>query len=235
MVKYVPIQLIQHSLKENITKPLRLYIYLKNESRNGMVKYTDIVSQKTLTYLAISKRTSYRHLAILIGLNWVNKDIHGNLFLRSWKRLEITTGLRFTSKVEFHQNYIIKDAFLGYFMGAVISYQCKLKKHIEWKERKKGGSLPILDLQYPISISYLSNLLKIPASTVQSYKILAIENGFVIRIKKNERVKIINKNLNIRELRKNWAENSFPIYHKGSLIIVHPDNFKPCLRFKRYR
>lgn len=242
MVKHVPIRLIQYCITNKLIKQLRLFLYLKYKTSDGIIRSSKEEVSNIITHLGVCEKTYYRQIKSLVDLKFLNKDKCGFLYLRSWKRLEALLGLESKSRVDFHLSYINKTNHKGYFMGAVICYQCKLKNHHERKkrykmtksERKKRRSLPICKLWHPLSISYLSKILKIPKSTVQLYINEAVKRGFVIR-RKNIVAEDIGSNVDINLLRKNWTKGSFPIYKFGKLFIIKPDSFRPQLHFKRFR
>lgn len=235
MIRYVPIQLIQYCITNGLAKQLRLFLYLKHVAESGIIQDPNADIANTIEHLGISKRTYNRHIKDLRDLKFIDNDKRGVLYLRSWKRLETILGLKFKSRVDFHISYIRVKTNRGYLMGAVMSYQCKLKNYLTWRERENRRSLLVHDLQHPLSITYLANLLKISKSTAQSYRAEAIKHSFVIRTKNVEVIDVQNKNIDINLLRRGWTENSFPKLKDGKLFILKTDTFKPQLRFKRYR
>lgn len=235
MVRYVPVQFIQDCIMNGRMKELRFFLFLKDYSKEGVLYRFNQHKTFVANDLKLSERTISRLLRKLFLLKWIGVNKKGDLFIRGWNRLEILVECKFKSRVEFNRGYLHKDIYTGYFMGAVISYQCKLKNYELWKGSKNGGSIPFHNPQHPISVSFLSNLLKLPQSTIINHKKKAIKYEFVKRYRNISVIPNNSEQINIKELQKNWCGKSFPLLCDGGLKIINADSFIPLLTFKRYR
>ncbi len=236
MIRYIPIQLIEHVLKENQKNEFRTFLYLKNISTTGVIKRKE-TALDIIKGLDISKKTFNRHLNVLKEKRFLSIDSRDNIFLRSWQSIALKTNLHFTAKVEFHIKDLDKEKYKGFLMGAIISYYYKLKVFLKRKELKKGGSRQLSERMQPLSLSYLSKTLQIPQTSIVRLKNEAIKNKYVYRKKDIQTTDIDIKNINIKNLRRNWnVENTgFPIIHREKIKIVNPDLFIGHLVIKRFR
>ncbi|GFD92206.1 hypothetical protein KUL156_41770 [Alteromonas sp. KUL156] len=214
----------------------KTFLYLKYKFDKGVFNKKDL-KEEDFEVLNISRRTFYRHLEWLLKSRLVNEDSHGNIFFRSWKNIECSLGLHFTSKVDFHYSYLLNDNYKGYMMGAIITYYYKLKEFIELRESKKGGLKQIRERFQPLSISYFSGVLNLSKSTVFRLKEEAINSGFIVRKRNLRKTGIKAKEFNINKLRESWSDynTGYPKLIKGELVIVESDLLRGRLRLKRYR
>lgn len=236
MVRYVPVQLIQYALAKKVASEFRTFLFLKNYSKTAVILLAVETRVDIQLGLCISRRTLERHIKNLTALNWIGTDNHNRYFIRSWEALKLICEIDFLSRVEFTTNYISKENHIGYFMGAVIAYQCKLKRAKEWRERRLERSKQPISQLHPLSISYLSNLIKLPESTVRGYKQKAILLKFVYRKKNKIKYGRKPRDVNLKQFRSIWADQpSYPILIQNTIYLILPDSFNSTLHFKKYK
>lgn len=235
MIKSIPIQLLHFVMSSNKENEFRTFLMLKIHSSTGVLEKGGEIEKNTIRKLQISVKTYKRHLDKLSEYNFLNED-EERIFLRGWKYINQQNGIRkFTSKVELCEDYISKDKFRGYFMGALISYHCRVLNFIKREERKNEGSRQSRNIKHPLSLTYLASLLKISKSKVTKYKKDAIKFQFVHRTKNLCNTKINTSRNSIKELRANRIVGTYPINVKGKLVLVETDTYKPLLITRRFR
>ncbi len=171
----IPVELCQFCLKNKISKPFQLYMYLKVHC-SGKMKTTknDIELIKTaLEYK--SDRSVANNLKRLLDYNFIGFNAaSGYYFIRGFDKIRIMYGFTRRKAVCFHMSDL--KHFKGFLAGAVITNLILVQEGREKAaERRKGRSNQTASSPpYPIANSVLAKVLDISVSTASLYKTMHI-------------------------------------------------------------
>ena len=234
MRAYIPVQLMQYVLEKKISKVFRSFVFLKYHSGNGIIKIDKSSCIELAQLLDINVRTFKRHLQALNDMGWIGFDDHERAFVRGWYQISLKIGRAFTSKVEFHSNYLVQTNWQGYIMGSIIGRFVLVKQFVQKREGQKNGcSLQAREQYFPFSCRLGSEIINISRSRINDLIIIAVGLKYIaLKPGKLEATSADPKMIN--HLEKQWQSGEpFPVTIGGKVYLKYPNKYYPLLHYKK--
>ncbi len=182
MFLYIPLELCEYAIRNNLYRSLQLYIYLKSICCGKLkIRPSDYEQIGTAIGLTSGKAVK-NNLKILLELNWIGYDKStGYYFVRGFERVRAIHGFRSRTAAEFDTSCIadFKAFIAATKIGYLINNQKRKKRAIELD---KGSSAPVARHSsdfYPVTNEALAKILDISISTAYNLKQLAVASGFI--------------------------------------------------------
>lgn len=235
---YIPVHLCAYALKHMLVSEFRLLIYLKYQSTNGNLFILKEQRMHIANDLNLDEKTIAIQLKKLIKLKWLSKNSQNYYFVRGFNYLnQITSSYRpifYLTRVEFSFKYL--DVFRAYLAGAIFGYFINDQIRKEFNKKKEGlenASSLQSTTYYPLALSALNKLLDIGISTLQKYRIEAVDNNFISF--SGEQL----YHLSTTVQHKDQVKKFFPEFDKriivreNNLFIQKPNCYSANLHFQR--
>jgi hypothetical protein len=208
----IPVDLLEHAIKNNLVKALSIYIYFKCAS-DGIVNECSETFQKMSAYLGVkSPKTIQRHLRRLRHLNWIGYDGTAHKFyIRGIPYVFRISGLQSGQAIVFDFSWI--GNFKEFVDAALVARQINKIKYRMWKEKsepatkirqnqfckslvaKQGSLFSLLEgLDYTgVSLRTMASLFNCSKSNAVKRKKAAISANFLSFTKKWKHLRLLDK------------------------------------------
>ncbi|NVK04979.1 MAG: hypothetical protein HWD92_09150 [Flavobacteriia bacterium] len=231
----IPVQLLNYCTRNHLENPLRVYLYLKYTSGNGVLLHSRELEIQSAVELEWSRRTIRDHLKRLTELNWISKDKEGRVFIRGYQFLSRYLKLRFTATVEMREHDLFKLNYKPYLSGAEVGYISKKKLAIA----RRSGSIKPDSPQYllapqPLSLRLLQDEFNLTPRELLKRLKKAQECGYIRIISCKETTSISPSELKMLQ-RNNPYDGCYPRYINGKVVLVHPNRYAPTLKYMRWK
>lgn len=230
---YVPIQLIQYCLKKNLENTLRVYLALKYADTNGIMQLNKGLEKEFSEWLEITPRTLKNQLKRLEELKWIGKSKNHTLFVRGYGQLKTDISTRYKTRLELHSNYLLKENFKAYLIGAVIGFFVKLQRaKMYLTGSKKAGSQQLKYTPYPLSLRYLNRMTGKNHRELIKHIDKAVHLGYVSKHPKIKELDISCSQISAY-LENYPSQKAHPQCIRGKVYLRYPDHFIGNLKYQR--
>jgi len=250
-LRWIPVDLCAHALKERRTNSLLLLLCLKWEYHDRVINKPDVRKRVAKT-IGVSERTLRTQIVNLKNFGWIGED-EQMIYFRSFRSINVMIRAKTQRRVEFSKLFIEKHSFQSYLLSVLIGnltlVQHTKRKKEQWKISQRlglevehtGASMQNPSSGYfPVAISAISKILQISKSRIFELKKVAEEKAFIsvfhskfITQITKEQLQLLRKE-NVKGSEKLFVENG-KVWKKGIDCIRCNLKFRNSRRFKHMR